>query len=158
MNYRRRGKGGRGARRRIKSQGKTGGRGGGGGMGLARQLAHACHADREPIAGIPGASLDWQRARLSRRRRRFSFKAVSVKRPSELFSRGRRVANEPSPRRPREDTRDRGGGAPAKRARGQRKKERKKKEERDVSLAYLIITNRRRRRAVILRQSPRVQV
>lgn len=95
MNYRRWGKGdgehAGGLSRRERRREEEGG-----GIGKAISTHLPCRP-REPIAGIPGASLDWQRARLSRRRR-FSFKAVSVKRPSELFSRGRRVANEPSRR------------------------------------------------------------
>lgn len=150
------GQGGRGARRRIKSQGKT--EGGGGGGGLARQLAHTCHADRESRSRAFLAPLLIGSVRVSRRRRRFSFKAVSVKRPSELFSRGRRVANEPSRRVVHVRILAIEAAAPRRKGRTSKERKKKKKEERDVSLAYLIITNRRRRRAVILRQSPRVQV
>lgn len=99
---------------------------------MARQLAHTCHADRESRSrAFLAPLLIGSVLRVSRRRRRFSFKAVSVKRPSELFSRGRRVANEPSRRVVHvRILGDRGGGAPAKRAREQREKKKKEKGER----------------------------
>lgn len=98
-----------------------------------RQLAHTCHADREPIAEFLAppliGSADAALLKSSFFSRRFlSNNALGLEHPSRYSCEV--VANKQSPR---EDTRDRGGGASVKGA---------EKNKRDLLLPYLIITNR----------------